>query len=212
MQKTAAKSASSNDTSQTILTEARHLFAKRGFEGVSINDVAQAAGVSKANIFHHFGSKDALYLEVLKLSINEFGALTDHLEPSQAPIEKRLPHFLLAHAGHFQQHPESARVVLRELLENRTHVSQQLAEQAAGAQFARLFGLLRDAQQAGEIRTDMDAAALALMMIGVDVFMFQARDMLRHLPEIDFADNPGHYSHLLANILLHGITPGEKEQ
>ena len=54
--------AANNETAQTILLAARRLFAERGFDGVSINDVAAAAGVSKANVFHHFGSKPKLHL------------------------------------------------------------------------------------------------------------------------------------------------------
>ncbi len=48
-----------------ILQSAITLFAQRGYSAVSISDVAQAAGVVKSAIYHHFPSKDALYLAVL---------------------------------------------------------------------------------------------------------------------------------------------------
>lgn len=204
--------AQANETLQTILAEARDLFAERGFDGVSINDVASAAGVSKANVFHHFGAKQALYMEVLKASINEFGELTEHLQPASAPLEQRLLQFLLAHADHFQRHPKPAQVVLRELLDNRDEVSQQLAEQAAGGQFRRLYDLLRQAQQAKEVRADIDPAALAVTMVGAMAFQFQARSLLRHLPEVGFADDPEQFSRLLADILVNGINPKETDQ
>ncbi|HBE91853.1 MAG TPA: TetR/AcrR family transcriptional regulator, partial [Gammaproteobacteria bacterium] len=44
-----------------ILDAATRLFAERGFDGVSMRQVSEAAGVSKANIYHHFESKEALY-------------------------------------------------------------------------------------------------------------------------------------------------------
>ncbi len=198
-----------NETARHILSEARQLFAERGFDGVSINDVATAAGVSKANIFHHFGSKQALYMEVLKLSLNEFGELTEHLQPERAPLEQRLQHFLQAKASHLHQHPDSVRVVLRELLENRDDVTRQLADQATVVQFRRLFHLLQEAQQSGEISADVDLAALAVMMIGVVVFQFQIRSLLRHQPEVEFADDPEQYSRLLAQILVNGISTKE---
>lgn len=200
------------DTVQTILSEARRLFAARGFDGVSTSDIATAAGVSKASIFHHFGDKQKLYMEVLKYSLKEFDELSEHLQPQRASIEQRLQHFLHAHAFHLQQHPGSAQVVLRELLEERGEVTRQLADQATVAQFRRLFELLQEAQQAGEIRAEVDLAALVVMMIGAVVFQFQVRALLRHQPEVEFSDDPEQYSHLLVDILAHGISTKERDR
>lgn len=202
----------SNETAHLILSTARQLFAARGFDGVSINDIATASGVSKANIFHHFGSKQALYMEVLKTSLNEFGELTEHLQPERAPLEQRLYHFMLAHASHLRAHPAAAHVIQRELLEDRDEVTRELADQATGAQFKRLFGLLQEAQQSGEIRADVDLAALVVMIIGVVAFQFQVNSLLRHQPEVEFADDPAQYSRLLADILVRGINSKEKEK
>lgn len=198
-------------TVQKILFEAQRLFAQRGFDGVSISDVAEAAGVSKANIFHHFGNKQALYMEVLKASMDNFNEMTGHLEPERAPLEQRLFHFLEANAAHLQQFPESVQLVLRELLENRSEVTQQLAEQTTDAQFKQLFALLQHAQKAGEIRAGVDLAALVVMMIGAVVFQFQVRSLIHHHPEVGFADDPAQYSRLLVDILMNGISTKETE-
>jgi AcrR family transcriptional regulator len=48
-----------------ILDKAAALFARRGFSKTSIQDVADAVGLSKAGLLHHFLSKDALYAAVL---------------------------------------------------------------------------------------------------------------------------------------------------
>lgn len=48
-----------------ILQCAGLLFAERGFRGVSISDVAKAAGLVKSSIYHHFENKESLYLAVL---------------------------------------------------------------------------------------------------------------------------------------------------
>ncbi len=57
--------AAAADGRERILHSAQELFARRGYHGVSISDVAQAAGVVKSAIYHHFESKEALYLAVL---------------------------------------------------------------------------------------------------------------------------------------------------
>lgn len=52
------------ETRERILESAHNLFYNGGFKGVSMDDVAQAAGVKKANLFHYFPTKEALALAV----------------------------------------------------------------------------------------------------------------------------------------------------
>ncbi len=52
-------------TTAAILASARVLFAERGFEATSIDDIALAAGVAKGAVYHHYPSKEAIFLEVL---------------------------------------------------------------------------------------------------------------------------------------------------
>jgi len=50
---------------ERILQEAEQLFFARGLKGVSMDEVAAAAGVKKANLFHYYPSKEALEVAVL---------------------------------------------------------------------------------------------------------------------------------------------------
>jgi TetR/AcrR family transcriptional regulator len=45
-----------------ILEVAEALYARRGFAGVGMREVAEAAGLGKSSLFHHFRSKAQLYL------------------------------------------------------------------------------------------------------------------------------------------------------
>ena len=49
-----------------ILQAAEHMFLQHGFEGVSMDQIAAAAGVSKLTVYSHFGDKDALFTEAAK--------------------------------------------------------------------------------------------------------------------------------------------------
>ncbi|MGH1469114.1 MAG: TetR/AcrR family transcriptional regulator [Bdellovibrionales bacterium] len=71
------------DTKQKILESANELFAKHGFAGASIRDIASKAGVNLAAINYHFGGKDNLYwkvfdynYEVLEQDIEKIGERT----------------------------------------------------------------------------------------------------------------------------------------
>ena len=49
-----------------ILEGARRRFAANGFDATSIDDIAEAAGVAKGAVYHHFASKEAVFLRVLE--------------------------------------------------------------------------------------------------------------------------------------------------
>lgn len=51
---------------EQLLEVAQHVFAERGFHLTSMNDVADAAGVTKPVLYQHFSSKRSLYLELLR--------------------------------------------------------------------------------------------------------------------------------------------------
>lgn len=54
------------DTRERILAEALRLFAGGGFRGTSLAEIGRAAGVTKATVLHHFASKEALFIELLR--------------------------------------------------------------------------------------------------------------------------------------------------
>jgi AcrR family transcriptional regulator len=56
---------------EQILTAAAELFARRGFHGVSIDDIGAAVGISGPALYRHFRSKDAMLGEMLT-SISEY--------------------------------------------------------------------------------------------------------------------------------------------
>lgn len=55
-----------------ICFEASHLFARYGFEGVSMRQVAEASGVTMSTLYYHFGTKEDLHDEVLRMAFDDF--------------------------------------------------------------------------------------------------------------------------------------------
>ena len=103
-------------TQQRILQAAARLFVTRGFEGTTIAEVADAAGVSRATVFWHFSDKAGLFREAFSLLVQPFrDSLGRDLE-SLTP-EKRL----VEQIGHYQDmtrvHSQTIRAFLRWLVE-----------------------------------------------------------------------------------------------
>lgn len=191
-----------------ILAAAERLFCRHGYEGVSINQVAREAGVSKANVFHHFGSKEDLYLEVVR---NVRSTLTrEILAITQAPagVEQLLTQVAEAELRHLYEHADHVRLFMRECLEAQPGRSKALAEKVFGSTFAELVAALQGARQRGEIRADISASFPILVLVAACVFFFQNAEVLRHLPGADRAlTEPEAFSRELVHLLVHGLLP-----
>jgi TetR/AcrR family transcriptional regulator len=206
-QTTAKPTAASGDGSERILAAAEALFSKHGFDAVSINAIAAHAGVSKANVFHHFNSKDELYIAVLREACRDAAENLHHLQHDDRPFPERLAEFAREHLSHIMQRHEVTRLIQREMLNNQPGRAQDIAEKVFGDIFQRLVQILREGQACGELRADVDPAMLAILLIGADVFFFQARGLLQHFPDVTFAKDPDRYSRMMIDMLLHGILP-----
>lgn len=78
-------------TRARILKEAARQAAVRGLSVVSLNDVAEAVGLSKSGLFKHFESKEAMQLTVLETTLERFTAFVwapaAELTPGRARLE-----------------------------------------------------------------------------------------------------------------------------
>lgn len=188
-----------------ILSAATDLFAESGFDAVSISAIAQRAGTSKANVFHHFGSKDALYLAVMRDACSTFAEALDALGDETHAFGERLRRFLLRDLELMRADPDRAHLILREVLESGPSRGQALAGEVFDEHFARLVGLFRDGQARGAFRPDVPPALAASMMVACNVFLFQSQHVLRYLPGVDFVDDPQRYAAFVSDVLLDGL-------
>jgi TetR/AcrR family transcriptional repressor of nem operon len=73
---------------ERILQQAEHVIHLKGYNAACMEEIAKASGMTKANLFHHYGSKEQLALAVLDFKINEFRSrvepLCGHAAPEQA--------------------------------------------------------------------------------------------------------------------------------
>ncbi|CUX36392.1 TetR family transcriptional regulator [Agrobacterium genomosp. 13] len=94
---------SAEETRRDILTKAEELFRERGFTAVAIADIAAALGMSPANVFKNFNSKNALVDAIVFEQIGVFERDIRPLDKSHAPIS-RLRH--LTHTLMEQHHQD----------------------------------------------------------------------------------------------------------
>ena len=151
----------SNSRALRIVTAAREEFAKRGFAGARIEQIARRAGVNKQLLFYYYHSKRGLFQAVLGQAAGELeAALAALASPAGRPLE-RLHRALAAQFEFLARHPD-----LVALLTQAGRVD--LAPFAPAIK--RLVVLLAEGQGLGHVRDDLDphltAAQALVLMVG----------------------------------------------
>ncbi len=121
----------------------------------------------------------------------------------------RIAEFSSAHLGHLESNALTSRLILREAFSGDDVHSKMLVDEVFGEIFNRLVSIFQAGQHAGVLRPDLDPALCATLLIGADVFFFQARGVLKHLPQAGFAGNPARFSEQMVNVMLNGMLTGD---
>jgi AcrR family transcriptional regulator len=117
-----------------ILDRAEELFARRGFAGVGLAEVAEQVGLSKSSLFHHFSGKAQLYAAVMARILDRIEAeLMRSLAEGGGPL-RRLERWLDVVIDVLAAHPTYARLLLRSLFEDDELTGALPEEQAVNAQ------------------------------------------------------------------------------
>jgi AcrR family transcriptional regulator len=161
-----------------ILDVAEALFSRRGFAGIGLREVADASGLSKSSLFHHFRGKEQLYHEVILRVLQRIRERFDaNLVQSGSP-RAQLERWLEELIDTFAEHPTIPRLLLRSLFEE----EEALAPEAEVCE-AQLASILADAErlirrgiECGELRRVSTPHTL-LTLIGVTVFHFASAEM-----------------------------------
>ena len=100
---------------EALLGAAERVFARAGFNGATTAAIAEAAGVPKANLHYHFGSKHELYHEVLARTLHDWLVPMDSLVAEAEP-RTALAAYIRAKMAMSAERPDASRVFANELL------------------------------------------------------------------------------------------------
>ena len=188
-----------------ILDTAERLFSKKGFDSVSMNEIALASGASKANIFHHFSSKKDLYIAVVRRCMADCAEEITCAMNGAGSLEGQLRILARKHLDRLFIRERVTRLISRGLLEGGESMGRDLAEKVLGDHFGRLVNVIIGGRKTGVLRPGADPAMAAILLVSANLFYFQSRSLFRHFPSVDFGDDKDRYSEKLMDILLNGI-------
>jgi TetR/AcrR family transcriptional regulator len=170
-----SKSPTGQKDNEQIQTRARaaavRLFSRRGFEGTSVQAIADEVGTSKQALLYHFSSKEGLRQAALDEMVSTWRAVLPRflaaLTRKEAPFEEALAEIL----QYFRAEPAYARFLMQELLSGARHPGVTDVDTWLG--FAAEY--IRQAQRDGLVAAEVDPEA---WLINAGTFILASLSML----------------------------------
>src|SRR5687768_14625018 len=146
-----------------LTRQAARLFAEKGYHGTSMGDLAAAMGVQKGSLYSLTESKQELLYETMREGAAAFHAGLDAL-PEGAPAAQKIRLALRAHLRVVAEQLDMATVFTREWRYLEGERRDEILNERRRYE-ERLRGLFREGREHGELRTDLDESAAALLVL-----------------------------------------------
>ncbi|MEC9104985.1 MAG: TetR/AcrR family transcriptional regulator [Pseudomonadota bacterium] len=182
---------------QSILDTGTALFAEKGYDATSMRDIASAAGVSKALLYHHFASKEDIYARIAFSATQNLNQYVWDRIPADGTAAEKLRAFMVAAAQFFTYH-RSAWVAASNAFwsdPDRHRMEQRLARRRAFEMMLR--DIVRAGVESGEFG-DVDPAMTGRLVLSGINWMHRWHDPEKTL-------TPEEIVNQYADILLGGL-------
>ncbi len=153
------------DRRDSILAAARDAFAKNGFEGTSIADIARAAGVSDGLVYRYFANKRDLLNAVLTEFYERTMVDLEAIAARDAPFERRLHDIIHRHIEAFVLEADACRLFISEV---RTAADYQgsAVQQLNRRYTSILVRIIESGIATGEVRADIEMRLVRDVIFG----------------------------------------------
>jgi len=173
------------DTRAALLEAGRHAFARRGFDGASVRDITREAGANLGAITYHFGSKRALYSEVLKANLTPVVDRVGIAASGPGTPMERLSAVIAVFFEQLSKNPELPRLMLQEVSAGKQPPPEVVAIVQRNAGY--VMGILRDGQASGEMHVG-SLLFTTVSIVAQPLFMNIMAPLLREVGGIDVSD------------------------
>lgn len=161
----APRAAAEIDVRAAIVAEATRLFAARGFDGTALQDIADAVGVSKPAVLHHYPSKEHVRAAVLEGIVAHWNDTLPRLLLAATASQDRFDAVFGELHRFFAADPDRARLVLREVLDRPAELKKVLRG-VVRPWLSAIAEYIRAGQASGRHFADADAEAYVVHWLG----------------------------------------------
>lgn len=153
------------DKRRVILDAAVKVFAREGFYGCRVADIADEAGVAYGLVYHYFRSKDeildTLFLERWDLMLEEIA----RVDAAPAPAREKLAAVAGFIIDSYRHDPDLMKVIIVDVTRAANTFGRSHLEKIREA-YELIGGIVESAQQRGELRSDITPTFAAMAFYG----------------------------------------------
>lgn len=193
-----------NDKQLAIINTAEKLFAVNGFDGTSVRDIAQEAGVNVAMISYYFGSKEKLMEAVfeqrtvnIRLKIENLlqnDKLT-HLEKVNVLIDDYVDKFIAQQEFH--------RIMMREQLVDKESAITTLIYELKKRNLGSIKKLIQEGQKSGEFVKNIDVVMMMTTMVGTVSQIITSQRFYCQMHNLEKLTGPEFQKHMRKKLSAH---------
>jgi AcrR family transcriptional regulator len=136
---------------EELLAAAVRAFARKGFHGCRVSDIAEEAGVSHGLVYHYFVSKDEVLETVFRENWGGLAQAIEEIAATEAPAAEQLRKIVSVVLHAWRRDPDAVRVLVREIAR-----SPQL--QARLGEFQQAFDAIERVIERGQVAGELDAS------------------------------------------------------
>lgn len=153
------------DKRALILEAAMRVFARMGYHGARVSDIAREAGIAYGLVYHYFRNKEEILNTIFQERWGVFLEAVEAVATSPSATREKLSSIAGLILGAYRVRPEFVKVFVLEL-QRSSRFKEPGQIRAVGRLFQTLARILRDGQAKGEIRADLDPEVACYVFIG----------------------------------------------
>ena len=173
-------------TRARILKAARNEFMRHGYSGARIERISRTGRSSDRMIYYYFGSKEALYIEVLEGVYSELGAAESRLELDETRPLEALRKLIDFTWNYYLAHPEFVALLSNENLHRGRHINKSLTVAQLSRPVLEILGrILDEGARQGVFRPGLDVRHVYLTLAALGYFYLSNRYTLSSFLDTD---------------------------
>lgn len=211
---------------QEIIDAARIVFAHKGFNDATLDDVAERAEFGKGTLYNYFDNKEALFAGVLQDSFDQFLSIATATLQTTAPFTERIEAFIRGELAYLFTHPEAMYLMMRETQQMRLCEGGNPMMQLLPKLLTMLGDTIAAEQRRRKVIAHATPVELATILINMLFGQFSARfygglcpakgqtnatvsnatDIFSRLSELDLDRETSVATKLITTVYFNGIT------
>jgi AcrR family transcriptional regulator len=116
-------------THQKIVNASIKVFAEKGFEAASLDEIARVASIGKGTIYYHYASKEDLYCGIIDLAFEQLYADQVDFIGSESTLEQYLRDRVVQDISFAEKHPDIFKMIFRGM----THFERSMGDRIRGS-------------------------------------------------------------------------------